>query len=178
MSPSSFSLLQNESLVCRNCLNPLALGCGAVSSYHDVSQRQHTDSQLQWSFGQSWLWGKHLPTFLCFQCAHSYFTGDAGCGHFCVELVSASDHPEGENIPPSAAQPSGFHGHLRCDGGRPGHASQSRSWVKRPAVETGPCAVPGMDLLWRALLHSQHLECDSHCTGPLLVHHKAPGVHA
>lgn len=152
-------------------------GCGAVSSYHDVSQRQHTDSQLQRSFGQPWHRGKHLPTFLCFQRAHSYFTGDAGRGHFCVELVGAGDHPAGENVPPSATQPRGFHGHLRRDGGCPGHASQSCPWAQRPAVETGPRAVPGMDLLWRALLHSQHLECDGHRTGPLLVHHKAPGVH-
>lgn len=156
----------------------LALGCGAVSTYHDISQQQYTDSKLQWSSGQPWLRGKHLPTLLSFQRAHAYFTGNVGCGNVCVEPTGASDHPEGENVPPSAAQPGGFHGHLRRDGGRSGHASQPRPWAQRPPLETGPRAVPGVDLLRRALLHSQHLERDCHRVGPLLVHHEAPGVHS
>lgn len=166
------SPLQNASAVCRNCLLIiLALGCRAVSVYHDVSQHQHTDSQLQWSFGWPWLRGKHLPALFCVQRAHSYITSNAGGGHLRVELAGASDHPQGEDIPPGAPQPCGFHGHLRRDGGRPGHAAQPRSWAERQAVETGPRALPGVDLLRRALLHSQHLERDGHCAGPLLVHH-------
>jgi len=177
--PSSLSQLQYASTVCRNCLWIIwALGCGAVSSYHDVSQHQHIESQLQWTLWRPWLRGKHLPAFFCFQRAHSYITGNAGGGHLCVELVGAGDHPEGEDIPPGATQPCGFHGHLRRDGGRSGHAAQPRPWAQRPAVETGPGALPGVDFLRRALLHSQHLERYGHRSGPLLVHHQAPGVHA
>lgn len=95
-----------------------------------------------------------------------------------MELAGAGDHPEGEDIPPGAPQPCGFHGHLRRDGGRPGHAAQPRPRAEWQAVETGPRAVPGVDLLRRALLHSQHLERDGHCAGPLLVHHQTPAVHA
>lgn len=95
-----------------------------------------------------------------------------------MELASVGDHSESEDIPPGATQPGSFHGNLRRDGGRTGHATQPRPRAERQAVETGPCAVPGVDLLRRALLHSQHLERDSHCAGPLLVHHQAPGVYA
>lgn len=175
---SSLSPLQNASAVGRNCLwIILALGCGAVSSYHDVPQHQHTDSQLQWSSGQPWLRGKHLPALFCFQRAHSYITCNAGGGHVRVELAGASDHPEGTNVPPRAPQPCGVHGHLRRDGSRPGHAAQPRPWAEREAVETGPRAVPGVDLLRRALLHGQHLERDGHRAGSLLVHHPALAVH-
>lgn len=95
-----------------------------------------------------------------------------------MEPAGAGYHPEGEDIPPRAAQPRGFHGHLRRDGGRPGHAAQPRPRAERQALETGPGALPGVDLLRRALLHGQHLERDGHSSGPLLVHHPAPGVHA
>lgn len=88
--------------LCLICLGPRVQGREQPSSDHDVPQLQHTNSQLQRSFGWPWLRGKHLPTLLCFQRAHSYFTGHAGGGHFCLELAGACDHPKGEDIPPGA----------------------------------------------------------------------------
>lgn len=94
-----------------------------------------------------------------------------------MELAGAGHHPEGENVSPSAPQPGGFDGHLRCDGGCSGHAPKPCPRAERQTVETGAGPVPGVDLIRRALLYSQHLERDGHCAGPLLVHHQAPAVH-
>lgn len=95
-----------------------------------------------------------------------------------MEPAGAGDHSAGEDVPPGAPQPGGLHGHLRRDGGGAGDAAQPGARAERQAVEAGPRAVPGVDLVRRALLHGQHLERDGHRLGPLLVHHQAPGVHA